>query len=159
MARRRKAATAALLNAEEVAAVAKANPFIQRLIDDADLRANLHRSVDSTKRVYERLSASKNPAKALLDDKKLQAELRKALEHLSEATSALAETPAQARRKSGRVARKLLLVGAAGGAALAASPPLRSKVLDVLFGAEEEFQYSAPTAPEAPADSPPVSAV
>jgi hypothetical protein len=44
--------------------------------------------------------------------------------------------------------------------AVAASDSLRSKVLDALFGAEEEFQYSPPPPPTA-ADAPgnPLSAV
>ncbi len=44
----------------------------------------------------------------------------------------------------------LLLVGIVGGAlALALSEGLRKKVLDALFGAEEEFEYTASTTPEA----------
>ena len=35
--------------------------------------------------------------------------------------------------------------------ALAVSESLRTKVLDMLFGAEEEFDYSTTTAPETPA--------
>ena len=161
MSRRKKAAAAALLSAEEVAGIAKANPFVQRLIDDAELRANLHRAVDSTKHAYDRLNSSKSPAKALLNDKKLQSELRHALDALSKATSALAEgaSASRARKKGGKLSRKLLLVGVGGGAAMAASPPLRAKVLDALFGAEEEFQYTPPAAAPANATDSPVSAV
>ena len=41
----------------------------------------------------------------------------------------------------------LALVG--GGLALAISEDLRKKVLDALFGAEEEFEYTSTTAPAA----------
>ena len=43
----------------------------------------------------------------------------------------------------------LLIVG--GILAIALSPDLRSKVLDMLFGAEEEFDYTSTTAPATPA--------
>ena len=45
------------------------------------------------------------------------------------------------------IAKLTAAVGVVGGVALAASSGLRNKVLDVLFGAEEEFQYTPP-APE-----------
>ena len=38
---------------------------------------------------------------------------------------------------------------------MAASEGLRNKVLDALFGAEEEFDYSSNTSPAAPPDPPP----
>jgi hypothetical protein len=41
----------------------------------------------------------------------------------------------------------LVLLGLAGGGALAVSQGLRTKLLDLLFGAEEEFEYTPP-APE-----------
>ncbi len=48
-------------------------------------------------------------------------------------------------KKKKRRLRKLLLLSiVGGGAALARSESLRSKVLDKLFGAEKEFNYSAP---------------
>ena len=43
-------------------------------------------------------------------------------------------------------------IAIAGAVALAASEGLRNKVLDALFGAEEEFDYSSNTTP---ADPPP----
>jgi hypothetical protein len=46
---------------------------------------------------------------------------------------------------------KVLLVGIAGaGVALAVSEGLRKKVLDALFGAEEEFEYSSTTTASSP---------
>ena len=54
---------------------------------------------------------------------------------------------------------KLLVVGIIGaGLAIALSEDLRNKVLDALFGSEEEFDYSSTTAPPpppAPAPPPP----
>jgi len=51
------------------------------------------------------------------------------------------------KRKKHR-ARKLLFLFIVGGAgALALSEDARNKVLDALFGSEEEFQYSPPSSP------------
>ena len=50
----------------------------------------------------------------------------------------------------------MLLIGA--GVALAVSSDLRSKVLDALFGKEEEFDYTSTTSPAtAPPAAQPVS--
>ena len=48
----------------------------------------------------------------------------------------------------------LALIVVAGLLAIALSEGLRSKVLDLLFGAEEEFDYSSTTAPPTPAPAP-----
>ena len=45
--------------------------------------------------------------------------------------------------------RKLLVLAIGAGVALAVSEDLRSKVLDALFGKEEEFDYGS-TAPSTP---------
>jgi hypothetical protein len=62
---------------------------------------------------------------------------------------ALKEGPKK--RKKRRLGRKLLLLAVGAGLALALSEGLRSKVLDALFWAEEEFDYTSTTAPPAPA--------
>ena len=140
----------------DIASIAKANPYIQRLIEDAKLRENVSRAVESTKSAYERLSNGKTPAKALLEDRKLQGDLREALEALRDATVALTEAPKQRARKGMRLGRKLMIVSLGGALAVAGSEKLRSKVLDTLFGAEEEFEYTPPAtaAPSAPASTP-----
>jgi hypothetical protein len=51
----------------------------------------------------------------------------------------------------------IVIVGA--GVALVASEDLRKKVLDTLFGAEEEFEYTPPAPPpEPPAEPAPAPA-
>ena len=64
-----------------------------------------------------------------------------------------------ANRPGGAVAAagsaRLLVLGVIGGLlAVALSEGLRSKVLDMMFGAEEEFDYSSTTAPATPAPAP-----
>ncbi len=60
-----------------------------------------------------------------------------------------AVAPAPEPKKKGKCGpslRHLLLLTIIGTVlALAVSEPLRSKVLDILFGAEEEFQYTPPS--------------
>jgi hypothetical protein len=155
---RRKKSKAAAFNAADVANIAKANPYIQRLIDDAKLRENVQKAIESTKSAYDRLTNGKAPAKALFEDKKLQADLRHAVEAAREASVALTEAPKRRARKGLGFGRKLLIAGIGGGLALAGSEKLRSKVLDTLFGAEEEFEYTPPADTGTSAPATPVSA-
>jgi hypothetical protein len=158
MPKRRKKAKAVPFSAADVASLAKANPYVQRLIDDADLRGNLQRAVDSTRSAFDRFSSGKTPAKALLEDKKLQTDLREALEAVRDVTTALTEGPRHQARKGRRMGRKVVVLGLGAGLALVGSEKIRSKVLDTLFGAEEEFEYTPPAGPAPSQPSAPVSA-
>ncbi|HYZ79758.1 MAG TPA: hypothetical protein VE571_00735 [Solirubrobacteraceae bacterium] len=157
--RKKKVAKAVPFNTADLANITKANPYIQRLIEDAELRDNVRTAIDSGKSAVNRLSRSKAPQKALLDDKKLQSELRAAAEALRDAAMALSDAPKRSKpkRKLG-LGRKLLFLVVAAGAALALSESLRSKVLDTLFGAEEEFQYTPPAGTPTPPPASPVTA-
>jgi hypothetical protein len=151
--RRKQVAKAVPFNAADLAAVTKATPYVQRLIQDSELRDNIRTAYESSKSAYERLQRSKHPQKAVLEDKKLQKDMRKAAESLREAGDALTKAPKKKRK--GGFGRKVLLLLVGAGVALAVSEKLRSKVLDTLFGAEEEFQYTPPTAsPTTPPASP-----
>lgn len=158
MSRRKKGMAAVPFNAADVANIATASPYIQRLIDDASLRENVHKAIESTKSAYDRLTNGKAPAKALLQDRKLQGDLRDAFEAVRDASIALAEAPKRSGRKGLRLGRKILIAAIGAGLALAVSESLRSKVLDKLFGAEEEFEYTPPVTPAATPPATPVSA-
>jgi hypothetical protein len=116
-------------------------------MQDEDLRDNLKTAFDSARVAFDRLQNGKTPAKVILDDKKFQKELHQASEALRDATQALREGPKKKKKRRGR---KLLLLIVGAGVALAVSEGLRNKVLDLLFGAEEEFDYTSTTAPAAP---------
>ncbi len=131
-------------------AAAATSPWVQRLVQDEDLRDNFRVAFEAAKDAYDRLSDGKNP-RELVEDKKLQEDLKQAAGALKEAGSALKEGPKK-KRKSGSAGRKLVLLLIGAGLALALSEDLRSKVLDALFGAEEEFDYSSTTAPGRDAD-------
>jgi hypothetical protein len=141
-----------LSRAEEAARAARSNQYLQRLIEDEGLRSNLMSAYGSARSAYARMSNGKPAGRALLEDRKLQRELGDAVTALRDASFQLREPP---RRRRRRGIRRLLLVGVVGGAlALAFNEGLRSKVLDMMFGAEEEFDYSSTTAPATPAPTP-----
>jgi hypothetical protein len=137
--------------AGEAARAARSNRYVERLIEDEELRESLLAAYGSARSAYGRMSNGKPASKALFEDRKLQNELRDVAGALRDAANTLREPPRKARRRRGGLGRKLLLLGIAGVLALALSEDLRGKVLDLLFGAEEEFEYSSTTAPSAPA--------
>ena len=149
MAAKKKAANA---GGRAVAAgkAVRENEYVQRLVEDEELRENLRNAFTSAKKAYGRING-KGPAKAL-DDKKVQRELKDAASSLKDAADSLRH----GKKKKHRFGR-LLLVGVVGaGLALALSEDLRKKVLDALFGAEEEFEYTASTTPDSSTTEQPV---
>jgi hypothetical protein len=141
MAKKKKAAAAA-----GAVTAARSNPYVQRVVEDDDLRDNVRVAFEAARDAYERLSNGKTPAKVLTDDKKFHKDLHTAAEALKDAGSSLREGPKKKKRKRG-FGRKLFVLAIAGGLAVALSADLRSKILDALFGAEEEFDYTSTTAP------------
>ena len=154
MASKKKKAAKAGAGAIGAAQAARSNPYVQRLVDDDELRTNLRTAFESAKKAYERMSNGKGPAKAILDDKKTQKELREAASSLKDAADSL--RGAKKKKKSGGFGRKLLVLAVGAGLALALSEGLRKKVLDALFGAEEEFEYTSTTTPSSTGAGTPV---
>ena len=147
MAAKKKAAKAGA-GAYAAGKAVRSNQYVQRLMEDEELRENLRSAFTSAKKAYSRVNG-KGPAKAL-DDKKTQRELKDAATSLKDATDALRGVK---KRKGLSMGRLLLLALIGAGAALALSEGLRKKVLDAIFGAEEEFEYTATTTPDAGASS------
>jgi hypothetical protein len=131
----------------------RSSEYIKRLIEDEQLRANLLAAYSSARSAYGRVSNGKPAGKALLEDRKLQKELADAVSALRDASFAIRE-PAPKRKRKGGLGRILLLAVVGAVLALALSEDLRSKVLDLLFGAEEEFDYSSTTMPAQAASTP-----
>jgi adenylosuccinate synthase len=144
MAAKKKAAKA---GAGAVAAgqAVRSNPYVSRLIEDEELRENLRTAFESARKAYSRMSNGKGPYRAVTEDKKVQKQLKEAATSLREAADSLRGAKKKRKRRRGRV---LLLAIVGAGLALALSEGLRKKVLDALFGAEEEFEYTASTTPE-----------
>jgi hypothetical protein len=136
--------------AGDAARSAQQSRYLQRLIEDQELRSNLLSAYGAARGAYGRMSNGKPATQALLGDRKLQKELKDAANSLRDATSSLREPPKATRRRRG-LGRSLVLLAVGGVLAVALSEGLRTKVLDLLFGAEEEFDYSSTTAPDTPA--------
>jgi hypothetical protein len=136
--------------ASEAARAAQHNRYFKRLVEDEELRGTLLAAYGAARSAYGRMSNGKPATQALFEDRKLQREIKEAANALREASNSLREPPKRRRRRGG-LGRSLLLLTVAGVLAIALSESLRSKVLDLLFGAEEEFDYSSTTAPAEPA--------
>jgi hypothetical protein len=121
---------------------ARSHPYVQRLIEDEELRDNLRDAYEAARHAYGRVTKNGKPAKRLMDDKKVQRDLRTAADSLREASEQLRGR----RKRKGRLGRLILLGAVAGGVALALSESARKTVMDTLFGAEEEFEYTSTTA-------------
>ena len=138
--------------AGKAAQQARATPYVQRLIEDEDLRQNIVDAFHSAREAYGRVSNGKSPAAQVFEDRKLQKHIKEAAGSARDASVALYEAPKK--QKGGGGFKRLLLVGLVGtGVALALSEGLRKKALDALFGAEEEFEYTSTTS--SPTTSPP----
>jgi hypothetical protein len=130
--------------AGKAAQTAHSNPYVQRLVEDEDLRKSIVEAYESARGAYARLSNGKSPSKQIFDDKKLHKHIKEAAGNVRDVSVALHEAPRK--QKSGGGLGRVLLLGIVGGAvALAVSEGLRKKVLDALFGAEEEFEYTSTT--------------
>jgi uncharacterized protein (UPF0147 family) len=129
------------------------NPYVRRLIEDEELRRNIRDAFDAARGAFQRMQNGRGPMKAL-DDKKVQRDLRTAAESLKEASDQLRGK----RRRGGFGLGKLLLIALVGAAlVLILSEDARRAVLDRLFGAEEEFEYTSTTTPDGTKESVPSS--
>jgi hypothetical protein len=128
----------------------RSNEYVQRLMEDSDLRENLRDAYESARKAYTRMANGKGPAKAIMDDRKTQRELKEAASSLREAADSLRGTKKKRRRRRRGGVLMVLLVG--GAAALLMSEGVRNKLLDALFGAEEEFEYTSTTVQPAPTE-------
>jgi hypothetical protein len=127
-----------------------ASPYVRRAMEDPAVRDNAKVAYQSAREAFERAKGSDNLVNALFDDEKLQAQLAAAAGGIAGAREHLI---AQQKKKR-HIGRAILVVVVGAALALALSEGLRNKVLDVLFGAEEEFDYVSTTAPPEPAPSP-----
>jgi len=138
-----------LEQASRAAKAASGSRYVQHLIDDEQVRSSLLSAFEAARGAYERLGNGKPATTALFEDRKLQEELKRAAESLRDASSSLREAPAKPVKRRGR-GRGILLLALGAILAVALNEGLRAKVLDLMFGAEEEFDYSSTTAPATP---------
>jgi hypothetical protein len=132
--------TKAAGKARQAAQSAGSNPYVRRVIEDEELRSNVKEAFEAARHAYQRMSNGKGPVRAVTEDKKVQRDLRSAAESLREASDRL-----RGKTKKRRWGRVIMLALVAGALAIAINEDLRKTVLDRLFGAEEEFEYSSTT--------------
>ena len=93
--------------AADIYATARENPYVQRLIEDEELRDSLRDAFEAARGAYGRATGNgKGPVKAVTSDKKVQKDLRKAAESLRDASEQLR---APKKRKSSGFGRLILL--------------------------------------------------
>ena len=127
--------------AADAYSAARSHPYVQRLIEDEQLRNNLRDAYGAARHAYDRITKNGKPAQRLMDDKKVQKDLRSAADSLREASDQLRGR----RKRKGRLGRLILLGAIGAGIHLAVSESARKAVMDSLFGAEEEFEYTSTT--------------
>jgi hypothetical protein len=129
--------------AADLYSTARENPYVQRLVEDEELRDSLRDAFEAARGAYSRATGNgKGAVKAVTSDKKVQKDLRSAAESLRDASEQL---KAPKKRKKSRLGRFILFGLVAAGIALVLSEDARKSVLDALFGAEEEFEYTSTT--------------
>lgn len=131
------------VKATQAASAARSNPYVQRFLEDEELRHNVIDAVSAVRNAYRRMSNGKGPARALAGDKKVQQNLRRAAESLRAASEQLHAKPKRKRKRG--LGRLLLLAIISGGVVLAVSEGARKALLDLIFGSEEEFEYTSTT--------------
>ncbi len=86
--------------AGEAARKAQRNRYLQRLIEDEDLRGNLLTAYGAARGAYGRMSNGKPASKAIFEDKKLQRELRDAAKALQGGLERAEGSPKKSRRRA-----------------------------------------------------------
>lgn len=125
-----------------------AGALLRRLIDDEPLRRAVATILDRADDAAPEVAKAKAKVKAEKNKAARRAELN------ARQAKNRAKTTAREAKKKGKFGKLLGLGLVAGTGALAVSEGLRSKLLDALFGSEEEFQYT----PSEPAPEPPTGA-
>ena len=128
--------------AADLYSTARENPYVQRLVEDEELRDSLKKAFEAAKGAYGRATSNGSAVKAVTGDKKVQRDLKTAAENLRDASEALR---APKKRKKSRLGRIVMLALVGAVVALILSEDARKTVLDALFGAEEEFEYTSTT--------------
>jgi len=125
------------------------NPYVRRLIEDEDLRNSVKDAFEAARDAYERLSSNGSVVDTAIDDKKVHKDLKAAAENLRDASNRI-----RGKQESHRLGRLLLIAFVGAILAIIISEDLRKALLDKVFGAEEEFEYTSTTTPSpAPAAS------
>src|SRR5215203_1071947 len=75
------------------------NEYVQRLVEDDELRDNLRNAYESARKAYSRMSNGKGPVKAVAENKKVQRDLGEAATSLKDAAESLRDGKKKKRGK------------------------------------------------------------
>ena len=119
---------------------------MQRLVEDDELRDNIAQAYESARDAFDRLSNGKSPDEGDLR----RQEAAEGPQAGRRADPRRVRRPARgaearSRRRRRASSARCCCSPSPRGLALALSEGLRKKVLDALFGAEEEFEYTSTT--------------
>ena len=92
-------------NAAEAVAAVKTNPYVQRVVEDDDLRDNVRVAYESAQSAFARLSSGNGVPKQLVKDKKLHSDLQSAADALREIGESLVDAQ-EARSQASRPRRR-----------------------------------------------------
>jgi hypothetical protein len=118
------------------------NPYLRRLMEDEELRDSVRDAFEAARDAYARLSSNGSVIDTAIDDKKLHKDLKETAENLRDASNRL-----RGKQKEHHYGRLLLIALIGATLAVILSEDIRKAVLDKLFGAEEEFEYTSTTTP------------
>jgi hypothetical protein len=122
-----------------------AKPYVQRAIQDEELRQSLRSAFATARDVYDELVGNRGVtgiASKVATDQDIQDQLRSAIEDLRSAANRIQGADSHKGRNSG-----LLFVGIALGILFnpITGPETRRWLKDTIFGADEEFGYGSGT--------------
>ena len=128
-----------MANAKE--RVSDVKPYVQRAIQDEELRENLRSAYATAREVYDELMGNRGVsgvATKVANDKEIQDQLRSAIQDLRSAANRIQGQDTHKGRNS-----SLLLVGIALGILFnpVTGPETRRWLKDRVFGEDEEFGY------------------
>jgi hypothetical protein len=123
-------------------AAGSVKPYVQRAVQDEDLRENVKAAFQAARDVYDELLGNRGVttiAARVATDKEIQDRLRDAIDELREASERV-----QGRKDHGGRNATLLLAGITLGILFnpITGPATRKWLSDMLFGGDDDFTYS-----------------
>jgi hypothetical protein len=124
-------------------AAGNVKPYVERAIQDEDLRDNVKAAFQAAREVYDELIGNRGVttiATRVATDKEIQERLRDAVDELREASERI-----QGKKEHGGRNATLLVAGIALGFLFnpVTGPATRKWLSDLMFGGDDDFTYSS----------------
>ena len=131
--------------ATDAVSAVRENPYVQKALSDEQLHDEVRSAFAAAQSLFEQMKSNTSPSKKLTNDK-LFDELQTLATSIRDASDSIRDAKPARRSGGGGIGRLIGLTVVGAIAAIALSEGLRGKLLDALFGAEEEFQYTPSSA-------------